>query len=87
MSLRRSTLMLSLGLVLKPPTSLSSSLTVYASYLSCLHKSDITWVLLSESNMFLMFTDYGVSSYDIGTGFGHFAISTQDVSRAHALIF
>ena len=26
------------------------------------------------------FTDYGVSSYDIGTGFGHFAISTPDVS-------
>jgi hypothetical protein len=26
------------------------------------------------------FTDYGVSSYDIGTGFGHFAIATQDVS-------
>lgn len=26
------------------------------------------------------FTDYGVSSYDIGTGFGHFAIATPDVS-------
>ncbi|AEE28796.1 glyoxalase/bleomycin resistance protein/dioxygenase superfamily protein [Arabidopsis thaliana] len=25
--------------------------------------------------------NYGVSSYDIGTGFGHFAISTQDVSK------
>lgn len=27
-----------------------------------------------------MTTDYGVSSYDIGTGFGHFAIATPDVS-------
>ena len=26
------------------------------------------------------FTDCGVSSYDIGTGFGHFAIATPDVS-------
>ena len=25
-------------------------------------------------------TDYGVTSYDIGTGFGHFAIATPDVS-------
>ena len=25
-------------------------------------------------------TDYGVDKYDIGTGFGHFAIATQDVS-------
>ncbi|ESQ35658.1 hypothetical protein EUTSA_v10008377mg [Eutrema salsugineum] len=33
------------------------------------------------STFFCMFTDYGVSSYDIGTGFGHFAISTQDVSK------
>lgn len=24
-------------------------------------------------------SDYGVSSYDIGTGFGNFAIATQDV--------
>lgn len=24
--------------------------------------------------------NYGVSSYDIGTGFGHFAIATPDVS-------
>lgn len=28
----------------------------------------------------IVFTDYGVPSYDIGTGFGHFAISTPDVS-------
>lgn len=27
-----------------------------------------------------VFTDYGVTSYDIGTGFGHFAIATPDVS-------
>nr|POE54648.1 putative lactoylglutathione lyase [Quercus suber] len=27
------------------------------------------------------FTDYGVSSYDIGIGFGHFAISTPDVYK------
>jgi hypothetical protein len=26
------------------------------------------------------FTDYGVTSYDIGEGFGHFAIATEDVS-------
>ena len=26
------------------------------------------------------FTDYGVSSYHIGTGFGHFAIAKPDVS-------
>lgn len=25
-------------------------------------------------------TDYGVDKYDIGTGFGHFAIATEDVS-------
>lgn len=25
-------------------------------------------------------TDYGVDKYDIGTGFGHFAIASQDVS-------
>lgn len=25
-------------------------------------------------------SDYGVTSYDIGTGFGHFAIATPDVS-------
>ena len=28
----------------------------------------------------IVFTDYGVTSYDIGTGFGHFAIATPDVS-------
>lgn len=28
----------------------------------------------------ILFTDYGVTSYDIGTGFGHFAIASQDVS-------
>lgn len=37
-------------------------------------------LMFSESKHFC-FADYGVSSYDIGTGFGHFAISTQDVSR------
>lgn len=26
------------------------------------------------------FTVYGVDKYDIGTGFGHFGIATQDVS-------
>ena len=26
------------------------------------------------------FSDYGVSSYDLRTGFGHFAIATPDVS-------
>lgn len=34
-----------------------------------------------------MFTDYNVSSYDIGDGLGHFTISTQDVSRPPTLIF
>lgn len=29
------------------------------------------------------FADYGVSSYDIGTGFGHFAIASQDVRVSH----
>jgi hypothetical protein len=28
----------------------------------------------------MMMSDYGVTSYDIGTGFGHFAIATPDVS-------
>ena len=36
------------------------------------------WFLKNYSD--LDFTDYGVSSYDIGTGFGHFAIATPDVS-------
>jgi len=35
-----------------------------------------------ESNFVVELTyNYGVSSYDIGTGFGHFAIATQDVSK------
>ncbi|CAI0406885.1 unnamed protein product [Linum tenue] len=29
----------------------------------------------------LLTSDYGVSSYDIGTGFGHFAIATEDVYK------
>jgi len=29
--------------------------------------------------MIILSTDYGVTSYDIGTGFGHFAIATPDV--------
>ena len=28
----------------------------------------------------ILSSDYGVTSYDIGTGFGHFAIATPDVS-------
>lgn len=28
----------------------------------------------------ILTSDYGVTSYDIGTGFGHFAIATPDVS-------
>lgn len=27
----------------------------------------------------VLLSDHGVSSYDIGDGFGHFAIATQDV--------
>lgn len=35
-----------------------------------------------ESNFVVELTyNYGVSSYDIGTGFGHFAIATQDVYK------
>ncbi|GMY36871.1 lactoylglutathione lyase GLX1 [Fagus crenata] len=35
-----------------------------------------------ETNFAVELTDnYGVSSYDIGTGFGHFAIATQDVYK------
>lgn len=34
-----------------------------------------------ESNFVVELTyNYGVSSYDIGTGFGHFGIATPDVS-------
>lgn len=36
--------------------------------------------MVSEKLFDIVFTDYGVSSYDIGTGFGHFAIATPDVS-------
>ncbi|XWS18191.1 hypothetical protein CRYUN_Cryun32bG0021700 [Craigia yunnanensis] len=32
-------------------------------------------------NLLFFFTDYGVTSYDIGTGFGHFAIATPDVYK------
>ena len=32
------------------------------------------------------FTVYGVSSYDIGIGFGHFAIATPDVSFIFILL-
>lgn len=28
----------------------------------------------------MMFSDYGVDKYDIGTGFGHFGIAVEDVS-------
>jgi len=30
-------------------------------------------------------SDYGVTSYDIGDGFGHFAIATQDVRQSSSL--
>lgn len=30
----------------------------------------------------MMLSDYGVTSYDIGTGFGHFALATPDVSNS-----
>ena len=29
----------------------------------------------------LMFPDYGVDKYDIGSGFGHFGVAVEDVSR------
>lgn len=32
------------------------------------------------------FTDYGVDKYDIGTGFGHFAIATPDVSSFYCYV-
>lgn len=35
---------------------------------------------ISDEFICCLFTDYGVDKYDIGTGFGHFAIATQDVS-------
>lgn len=35
----------------------------------------LSWIKLNG-----YFTDYGVDKYDIGTGFGHFAIATPDVS-------
>lgn len=42
------------------------------------------WFLLTiwslRNYLDIVFTDYGVTSYDIGTGFGHFAIATPDVS-------
>ena len=34
----------------------------------------------------LLITDYGVTSYDIGTGFGHLAIATEDVSVVKYLL-
>lgn len=37
--------------------------------------------IISKIVLFLScFADYGVDKYDIGTGFGHFAIATEDVS-------
>ena len=30
----------------------------------------------------ILLSDYGVTSYGIGTGFGHFAIATPDVSQS-----
>ena len=38
----------------------------------------IVWFLKNYFD--IDFTSYGVSSYDIGTSFGHFAIATPDVS-------
>lgn len=38
--------------------------------------------MLSESPHMILLSDYGVTSYDIGTGFGHFAIATPDVSQS-----
>lgn len=29
----------------------------------------------------ILLSDYGVSSYDVGDGFGHFGIATQDVRK------
>lgn len=37
--------------------------------------------MVSEGVICFLITDYGVTSYDIGTGFGHFAIATPDVSH------
>lgn len=33
-------------------------------------------------NLSSKYAEHGVTSYDIGTGFGHFAIATQDVGEA-----
>jgi hypothetical protein len=30
----------------------------------------------------ILLSDYGVTSYDIGDGFGHFGIATKDVSNS-----
>jgi hypothetical protein len=30
----------------------------------------------------ILLLDYGVTSYDIGDGFGHFGIATKDVSNS-----
>ena len=51
------------------------------------HKTETTWFLCWVLTFFFMFTDYGVSSYEIEDGFGHFTISTQDASLLPSLIF
>lgn len=47
-----------------------------------IHTIIIVMSVVIECDQFFFFnpiTDYGVDKYDIGTGFGHFAIATQDV--------
>jgi len=35
-------------------------------------------------NYMILLLDYGVTSYDIGDGFGHFGIATQDVRQEYS---
>lgn len=43
--------------------------------------------IISKIVLFLScFADYGVDKYDIGTGFGHFAIATENVSVNYLVV-
>lgn len=48
------------------------------------------WFLIYNACYFMAIADYGVDSYNIGTGFGHFGIVAEDVSSSNdnkALLF